>query len=228
MRLYIARHGQVRPNYTIGNDPDLPRGEELLTPLGHTQATLLGERLRDSGFSGDIYSSPFLRTLQTSQNIALMTGSAIRVAHHFREIVKESGSLSGFAGLNMEQIMERFPSAKEGFLPYPWWEDMAESEGDILLRVRPFLDELLKKGRDCLLVGHGATVWAANEILLERAGKKLGVRHKAVDYNCALSEYEIGGDVFRVIRLHDTAHMPLDIVSANIVMALDDIDPHCQ
>ncbi|MGI5899585.1 MAG: histidine phosphatase family protein [Christensenellales bacterium] len=224
MRIYIARHGQVRPNGTIAEDPDLPRAEAMLTPLGHVQADLLGERLRDAGFCGAIYSSPFLRTLSTSQRIAQKTGSSIRVAHQLREIVKESGSLSDYAGLNMSRIMAQFSSVEKGPLPYPWWDDLAETGEDVRRRVLPLLTELLQKGEDCLLIGHGATAWAANDILLELAGKRPGALHGAVGYNCALCEYEIQGESVRTVRLYDTAHMPLDMVSSNMVMALESAD----
>ena len=59
-RVYVARHGQ-RP----------AKGDPRLTKLGVEQAAMLAERIKSVGFDGgEIYVSPYLRTVETGVQIA--------------------------------------------------------------------------------------------------------------------------------------------------------------
>jgi phosphohistidine phosphatase len=59
MRLVLVRHAEAAPG-----DPDELRA---LTPAGHEQARLLGERLRADGIEPDaVLSSPLLRARETA------------------------------------------------------------------------------------------------------------------------------------------------------------------
>jgi len=225
MRLYIARHGQVCPQDTVLQDPDLPREDPLLTALGIEQARLLGQRLNQEDFNGKIYASPFRRTLMTAQIISQETGCPIYCSHAIREIVKVSGTLKDFKGLTMEQILELYPSTVPTDLPYPWWQDETETFSQVCQRVSPFISELIEKNEDCLLIGHGASVSAANYLLQKRSGKRFNEVFKVAGFNCSLSEYLIEEDQTLILRYYDYSHIPLSMLSSNRVMALEDQDP---
>jgi len=64
MRVLIVRHAEAAPG-----TPDELR---TLTPTGREQARILGETLRESGFSADaVVTSPFLRARETADALAL-------------------------------------------------------------------------------------------------------------------------------------------------------------
>ena len=60
MTLYITRHGQTNPEKEgLIKNVDYPAGDPPITGKGMRQAALLGEKLKKSGFSGIVYSSPY-------------------------------------------------------------------------------------------------------------------------------------------------------------------------
>jgi phosphohistidine phosphatase len=64
MKLVLVRHAEAAPG-----DPDELRA---LTPAGHEQARLLGERLRANGVAADaVLSSPLLRARETAVGLGL-------------------------------------------------------------------------------------------------------------------------------------------------------------
>ena len=64
MKLVLVRHAEAAPG-----DPDELRA---LTPAGHEQAQLLGERLRAGGVTADaVLSSPLLRARETAAGLGL-------------------------------------------------------------------------------------------------------------------------------------------------------------
>ena len=222
MKIYITRHGQVSPRETILQNPDLPKKDPPLTELGIKQARLLGMRLRNEGFAGKIYSSPYRRALMTAQVIAGETGSRIYASHAIREIDKVSGTLIDFKGLAMEEILKQFPAAVPVELPYPWWRDEEESLLQVCDRAAPFIDEIIERNEDCLLVGHGASVYAANHVLLKYAGLRINDDiFKPAPFNCSLSEYHINGNEIKIVRYYDYSHIPLFMLSSNAAMALE-------
>ena len=83
MRIFITRHGQVAPEAEYLGDPNYPEGDMPLSAIGFEQSHLIGKRLSEEGFSGTIFSSPYIRTMQTSNAIAEEVGGA--------EIVKVDG-----------------------------------------------------------------------------------------------------------------------------------------
>ena len=220
VRIYLTRHGQVNPQETFADDPDLPKADPPLTRLGESQAALTGRRLVELGFQGVIYASPFRRTLKTAQAIANFTKTKIQCAVEIREIVKLAGSLSDFTGLSMSQMLDLYPDLIRTELAYPWWQNEAESFADVCSRVSPLLEKVLAENKDCLLVGHGASVAAANHLLLKRTGQEFQDIYQAAPFNCSLSMYEIQNKSGKVHMYYDYCHIPLAMLSSNAVMAL--------
>lgn len=182
MKIYVTRHGQVL-DWGIGGDAQFPKGDPPLSPLGREQGAQLGAYLKHLGFSGRIYSSPFARALETAQVIATQTGSLIVPWAPIREIVKTKESTAKFCGLTLEQIRERFDYIDpEATLPYPWWGLQPEKAEDVIARIQAGLDKL-SPTEDILLVGHGASVYCACELL------QLS-KYESNNYNCGLSMYD--------------------------------------
>lgn len=223
MRLFIVRHGQTCPREYVGGDWDLPRADPPITELGHRQAVLTGEEMKRVNFAGRIISSPFTRTLTTAACIARSCGLPVHLDARFREIVKTRESMEGFAGKPLTQLREEFPClARDAQLEPKWWREEAETYEDVCRRVEPLIRDVILRGEDCVLVGHGASTVAANSILMERARMRCVPEvFSAQGVNCSLSEYHIEGGKVRPIRMYSVSHIPLDMVTSNYRYALE-------
>lgn len=205
MKIYITRHGQVL-DWGIGGDAQFPKGDPPLSKLGREQGSRLGAYLKHLGFSGKIYSSPFARALETAEAIAEQTGSLIVPWAPIREIVKTKESTANFTGLTLEKIREKFKFIDpEATLPYPWWGLQPEKAEDVIARIQAGLDALAP-AEDILLVGHGASVYCACEVLhLSKC--------KGNNYNCGFSMYNSQDE--NDFAYMDGSHLPYAIRTFN-------------
>ncbi len=218
MKRYVTRHGQVMDYRDKSLSHLYPPGDILLSELGEEQARLLGVRLRELGFHGRIISSPYRRTLHTSEIIARETGCLITPYAPMREIFKTEGQVRKFRGLTIEEIRELYDCIDpEAELAYPWWcEDdgavRAEDSEKVCERVARGYEEINAKYPDTelLFVGHGASSGALVDVL--KIQKKRNVR--TMGFNCALSM--IDPDDPEAGRLYcDTSHMQYEITTSN-------------
>lgn len=225
MIVYITRHGQplLKPAEEI--DPEYPRHDPPLSPLGDAQASALGQRLCEMGFRGRIYTSPYRRTAATAERIA----EALDTVHYpeaaIREIVKRAEQMVGFEGLTLEALRaECRRIAPDAMLRHPWWTPDAEDDDAVLARVAPFLEDLLAHpDGDVLLVGHGASVGAATRFFLERCTP--APEEMPLSWNCALTAFR-AGDACETLLLRDTAHLPDEQVTSNAKTRLEvDAEP---
>lgn len=200
--LAIVRHGQSERNVakeqakasgaaTVWGgsvrDVDTP-----LTTVGVQQATQTGRFLRDMASFDVIFSSPYMRTLQTSQHIAEQLNPAPRlmVEERVREI--EFGILDG---LTHRGIKERYPeewARREREGKYWYRPPGGESRPDVALRVHSFLGALTRDFREkrVLVVCHSVVVLIFRR-LLERwdEAKYLEVDHEEDVLNCGVTIY---------------------------------------
>jgi 2,3-bisphosphoglycerate-dependent phosphoglycerate mutase len=125
MELYLVRHSQSLNNAL----PQTQRVDDPgLTELGHLQAEHLAQSLAPFDLT-KIYSSPFLRTLETSEHLWRATGlrPEVRVELH-----EKGGCVSGVSpetmqgrpGMTRQQMADRFP---EYLIPpdidgQGWWQ----------------------------------------------------------------------------------------------------------
>lgn len=178
-KIYVARHGQ-RPS---GGDP-------ALTELGRRQARLLGERLKAENFNGEIYASPYFRTVETAVEIAKVTGAKITLQPLIQERTKRAGK-PDIKGRTQQELSQAFPGfiSETSQLPKNWVYD--DNFGKVLEgRVSEAIDKGLSKGGDFILVGHKATVLAALKILSGRADVKIDIPI----WNCTLVYFVAGPD----------------------------------
>lgn len=188
MRVINVRHGESLANYhkDLGAQPgnELLRDQDVpLTSLGHDQALETGRYLREQyennpdykGHKLRIYCTPFKRGQQTLDGILKGLGGAVEI-----ELVQEEPRMAeqnfGLLALitDPKVAMERFP------VEYKAYQDArkidrhharppgGESRADVVERIAPFAEELMKQAKDpandkvdVLVIGHGL----ANRVL---------------------------------------------------------------
>jgi broad specificity phosphatase PhoE len=142
-----------------------------------------------------IFASPFFRTLQTANIIALKLDLQVNIEYGFMEQLNplwfaafpDIGSLAEayeiFSNVNKEYqsfVMPRFPEN--------------ESKVDVFGRVGRTLEQIFERyGDTILIVGHGASIWETTRYLWEKARNsesppspfktKMCVMHKLVLQN---------------------------------------------
>lgn len=212
MTFYVTRHGQVAPKENYG-DVQFPAGDPPLTKIGSEQAEHLADFMKEIGFCGKIYSSPYARTMETAEIIADRTGSVIVPCAFMREILKTQEAADELCGMTMEELKVRYRHVvDEGLLPYPWWNKHFDTEEDVLARVSRGFTELNPQ-EDTMFVGHGASAGHLIQFLKipEKQGRRL--------YNCSLSSLDT--EHAEHCRYLETAHLPYHLVGQNAVMQLD-------
>ena len=208
MILHVTRHGQV------DQKTDHPVGDPYLSALGREQARLLGERLKELGFQGRVFSSPYIRTVETANIVAEVANVPVILAAEMREYVIRDDQMDAFEGLTQDALADRYSHVDgSASFVYPWWTSEIETQEDIEGRVAPLVDRVFGGSEDALLVGHGASVGGVHGyILKENAPDRLGSGRPG--WNCVLSSFDFT-DSFKVIRLLDTEHLPEALVTSN-------------
>ena len=214
MKIYITRHGQVDLNAEYFNgDVSLPKGEVTLSELGRQQATLLGKRMKELGFKGNILSSPLLRTMETAELVAKETDSVIIPTPWFHEIFENQDALDAYRGYNAKELKKFFPHvAEDAFMEEIWWATRAEIYEMVCDRVSKGLAEYMEtEAEDVLLVGHAASVAAALDYL--------HLRESGIVWNCGLSLYDV--EQSENNYCNDRALLPGHMVTCNKIQGMD-------
>ncbi len=207
MKIYITRHGQVATQKGV-DDPFYPPGENQLTDLGREQARLTGERLRELGFKGKIYSSPFLRTMETADIIADILGLKIYPFAPIQECVNEFYYKLGYPGKPLSELRTAIKNiADDAELDFPWRYAELEDSKKIRERIKCGVESIDREG-DVLFVGHGASAWGL--ITYYKIPQKKGY----FLYNCSLSVTDPEDSSFEPVFC-DISHMPDDMVTNN-------------
>ena len=213
MKIYVTRHGQVADNAEYLGDVAFPKGDIPLSELGCEQARLLAERLKSEGFSGAIYSSPFVRTMQTADIIASVIGTSVVPTPAFHEIFRSDSTIANFEGKTAEELKALFPTVDESVkLEGHWWTKEAEDAEAVRYRVAIAMRDIIKNATgDVLLVGHGASIDAMLTYLTA------GIDHTPF-YNCS---YTVFDTATKRYTRNDSAHLPIDKITYNRVPFLE-------
>ncbi|MEQ8998571.1 MAG: histidine phosphatase family protein [Coleofasciculus sp. B1-GNL1-01] len=159
--LWIARHGNrldfVNPDWfnTAERPYDPPLSDD-----GVGQARELGERLKGETIK-HIFASPFLRTVQTANQVAQILDLPIKMEAGLSEWLNPEWMRTEPERLSVEELQQRFPCIDSGYtsrvIPqYP------ETNEKVLERTAQTARLLTTEfGDDILLVGHGASVVGA-------------------------------------------------------------------
>ncbi len=163
--IWLARHGNredfVDPTWreraTLADDPPLSTD-------GVEQARRLGQRLQGEPI-GAVYASPFLRAVQTADEVAGALGVRIRIEPGFGEHLNPEW-FPGPPELHpISELVERHPRIDPGYRPtalptYPETRDQAYRRAALVVA------SLANQSRKPLLfVGHGASVTGAVLVL---------------------------------------------------------------
>ncbi|MEQ9551131.1 MAG: histidine phosphatase family protein [Coleofasciculus sp. G3-WIS-01] len=159
--VWIARHGNrldfVNPEWfnTAQRPYDPPLSED-----GVGQAKELGQRLRGETIK-HIFASPFLRTVQTANQIAQILDLPIKIEAGLSEWLNPEWMQTEPERLSVEEMQKRFPCIDSGYTSrviahYP------ETNEKVLERTAQTARRLTTEFTDdILLVGHGASVVGA-------------------------------------------------------------------
>ncbi|MFA7229668.1 MAG: histidine phosphatase family protein [Victivallaceae bacterium] len=217
-RVFVARHGQPEKNRTNAkyNDTDNDSRDPILSALGREQAKLLGEHLRSIGFKGEIYSSPYRRTLETADIVAEILNSQFWVMSDIQEY--NTGRWPAeFNALTIGEIKKRYPHvAAEANLSFPWLISGPEKVNpDVISSVKRTLQATLLKqqNQSAIYICHGAVTDAFYETMKELATH---IKPYIKSFNCALSVYQLdkhGNCEMR--KIADYSFIPDEKVTSN-------------
>lgn len=220
MKIYLTRHGHV--DYS---GADHGKGDIPLSGLGHIQAGLLGEAMKELGFGGPVFASPYRRTMMTAQYAAEACKADIYPDGALREFFFSTQAALRFQGMTLRELQKSCKSlAKDASLPYPWWEPQKDDYAGIVNRSREFWERILEQGHEEILaVCHDASVLGAVNFFNHRYQMGFpGDFQGLVDYmmdkdlNCGLSCLEIDErGALASARFFMTQHLPEGHLTAN-------------
>ncbi|HEV2255788.1 MAG TPA: histidine phosphatase family protein [Streptosporangiaceae bacterium] len=195
----LLRHGQtpmsVQKRYA--GRTDVP-----LTDIGAPQAAAAAKRLASAGL-GVIVTSPLLRTVQTAQAVAAVTGAAVVTDDGFRET-----DFGAWEGLTFAEVRERWPAEISAWLADPEVAPPGgESFTDVSARVTAALNRVLaaRAGQTVLIVSHVTPIKILVAAALLAPPAALYRMHLDV---AALSEIDWYADGPAVLRsFNDTGHL---------------------
>jgi broad specificity phosphatase PhoE len=195
----LLRHGQtpmsVQKRYA-------GRTDAPLTEVGVQQAAAAAKRLASAGL-GVIVTSPLLRTVQTAQVVAAVTGAAVVTDDGFRET-----DFGAWEGLTFAEVRERWPAEISAWMADPEVAPPGgESFTDVSARVTEALGRVLaaRAGQTVLIVSHVTPIKMLVAAALLAPPAALYRMHLDV---AALSEIDWYADGPAVLRsFNDTSHL---------------------
>lgn len=167
LKIYVTRHGQV--DYS---GQDQAKGDVPLSDTGWMQVKLLGQALKELGFCGPVFASPYKRTLMTAQSVAKACGSKVYPQGALREFFFSNEAARNFQGMRLKDMQDSFSAiAPDAALEYPWWEPKKDDYGSIAARAGTFWTKVLEgKHQEILAVCHDASVLGFLHFFNQRFG----------------------------------------------------------
>lgn len=159
-KVFISRHA-AREDYTTPRYRPSRYNDNSLSENGILQAKEAGRSLKGKGIT-EIYASPFLRTLQTANEISKELNIPIRLEPGMAEWQNAGWHQRKPELLSPNQAKELFPTID---LTYesPYSINYPESSDDVLARSRDVAHYVTNHSKgNPLLVGHGPTVIGAS------------------------------------------------------------------
>ncbi len=158
--IWLARHGMRQDFEQEGwcETADRPH-DPPLSDNGRTQAGETGRFLKDKGLDR-IYTSPFLRTVETSAIIAAHCNAPVFIEHGLGEVQKAEWFPRAPDFISPDVLKKRFPHIDTSYRSrvMPAFPE-SEEDGELDARCRQTVAGLLEDGWRCTLwVGHGASV----------------------------------------------------------------------
>ncbi len=166
-RVFLVRHG-MRSDFEdsawglTARRPDDPP----LSKTGLVQARDTGVYLKGKGITA-LYTSPFLRAIQTAQGIYEVTAVRFRVEPALSEWLNPGWFPVRPDIITLDEVVREYSGCDASYRStavVTWPEP--EEDVHMYARVKAFMDKLeLAEAGSVVLVGHGATVTEASRVL---------------------------------------------------------------
>ncbi len=150
MNIFLIRHTEYEnPDKLFAGRLPFPLSQE-----GREHAKRIGKWFLENGYLKlPIYSSPVKRTVETAEIIAEQTKSSI----------KQDTRL-----IEREMSCEGKSHPKTGPIEYAYSSYFVESIEHVLDRVKPFYNERISEGKDCIIVSHGDPLTSLFYLLIDK------------------------------------------------------------
>ena len=204
--LYLVRHGATDANE---QRPYILQGASMdhsLSTTGQQQANYVGQFL--STFTIDaVYASPMKRANETAQAIA--TPHSLEVQHREKLVEVDVGK---WEGMNWDDIMSQYPTEYEQFMSDPSTHSYYEGEtyGDVLVRAKPVIEELLTKhtGESIVVVAHNVV----NRVIIANyLGLPLSQGKDIKQANACVNVIRRQGDETALVTMNSNFHLPVEM-----------------
>ena len=157
-RLLFIRHGERDHDVTVPSNALIP-----LTFKGHEQATVTGKFLASEVRPTVVYSSPFLRCLETSQRICEQLDINFTVLPSVCELLspeffdEDPKSFHLFYNMDPDKFAERFPRAILGDVESYSHPPFPETVAAFAARIKAAANDLVQRhpGETIVCVAHG-------------------------------------------------------------------------
>ncbi|MFT4326952.1 MAG: histidine phosphatase family protein [Candidatus Woesearchaeota archaeon] len=156
IKIYLVRHGESEANTKSIYQGQL---DTSLSTLGKEQARLVGDRFSNITDFDVLYTSDLKRAFETAQEI-YRNHKHISLIKDIRLRERSHGDFEGQS--HALHLYEKLTEKDGWFKKAPCGENYFDHKK----RVALFLDEILKKNQNCVIVSHGGTMRILLEILL--------------------------------------------------------------
>jgi len=199
-RLVLVRHGHVE-----GIAPERFRGraDVPLSPLGRREAAATATAIAARWSFAAVYTSPMGRTVETGAAIARKRHLDAHPLPALNDI-----DYGQWQWKTHEEVQGSSPELFDRWLNEP---DMVrfpggESLADLAARAAEVLRYIADHHRDdtVVAVGHDSVNRA---ILMQALAQPLSAYWRLVQSPCGISEIEMVGNLMRVVRMNETAHL---------------------
>ena len=200
--VWLVRHGAredvANPTWrqTAARPYDPP-----LSDQGHADARRLARRLVGERIDA-IYTSPFLRAVQTAAAVAAAVDAPIRLEPGLGEWLRKDW---------FDGVPVLMPAVDTGFAcdhmdwtyRSPWTMSWPEQWEDVMVRIDETMRRLLAAGDSFVLVGHGATVIGSAAVIMGGEAP----HDPPPPPTTSLSRFDRRADRWRAAFEADTAHL---------------------
>jgi broad specificity phosphatase PhoE len=205
--IWIARHAS-RLDFS---DPEWAQGSSRphdppLSPAGRLEAEALACRLARASIA-HLFSSPFLRCVETAQPVAARLGLPIKIEPALSEWLNRAWFPSFPDVLPVAELARRFPEVDRGYAARGEAR-YGESGEEALVRSAHAARRITREfAGDLLLVGHGASVLGAASGLLGDAQRfDGGEALPELPYACLVELVDEGAG-WRLVLRGDVSHL---------------------
>jgi broad specificity phosphatase PhoE len=168
-KIFFIRHG-IRLDFedSSWNRNARRPHDPPLSGNGIIQAEETGNLLNEGSGIGHIFSSPFLRALQTADIIAAKLGLLVKVEHGFSEFLNSSWFKTSPKIMEKEEMILEFDHIDTEYrtITNPVFPETAEN-GDVFMRTKYVLEAIIRNYRGTIaVVAHEANLREAANLLL--------------------------------------------------------------